>query len=78
MRAIPNNQWYALRLASVAIARNPLALERLAQDLTTQFNDSQMASIWREARIGLLDEDNDWLEEELYRVLAPQSSSQAA
>ncbi|MBD1921918.1 hypothetical protein H6F77_12560 [Microcoleus sp. FACHB-831] len=77
MSAVSQNRWYSLRLASIAIALDGRALADLSQKLTKQHTDSEIAQIWREARILLTEEDNCWLEEEMYHLLVQDSEAAA-
>ncbi|MBD2742999.1 hypothetical protein [Coleofasciculus sp. FACHB-1120] len=73
MSAVSQNGWDSWRMASIAIARNARALEQLSEKLTSKYTDSEMAGIWRQARLVLAEEDECWLEEELYRILIQDS-----
>ncbi len=77
MSAVSEKRWYSLRLASIAIALDGRALAELSKKLTKQHTDSEIAQIWREARILLTEEDNCWLEDELYRLLVQDSEAAA-
>ena len=77
MDEVSEKEWNVLRLASVAIARNSMALEQLSESLTKQYTDSEIASIWRRARIVLTEEDKCWLENELYCILLQASEATA-
>ncbi|MBD1832034.1 hypothetical protein H6F61_04865 [Cyanobacteria bacterium FACHB-472] len=73
MSAVSENEWLVWRLASVAIAKNAIALEQLSNELISQYTDSELAGIWRQARLVLTEEDECWLEDELYRILVQNS-----
>lgn len=78
MNAVSEKGWYALKLASIAISRNQGALEQLSQKLSLHYDDSEMAEIWRQARMVLKELDQYWLEEELYHILVMNSQDSAA
>ncbi len=77
MSEVFQSRWYALRLASIAIARNGTDLDRLLENLTLQSTDSEIAGVWRQARIVLREGDNRWLETELHRILVQNQEAVA-
>lgn len=78
MSAVSRIEWHGLILASIAITKNSCALQMLVQKLTSQYTDSEMAEVWRQARMGLTDVDQCWLENELYRLFVQNSQDTAA
>lgn len=77
MSAVSHSRWYVLRLAAIAIARNDKALDRLLETLTSQYTDSEIAGVWRQARIALREGDKCWLEKELQRILVQKQEAVA-
>lgn len=78
MNRVSEKRWNVLRLAACAIAQNSATLEQLSGKLAENYTDSEIAGIWRQARLVLVKEDQCWLEDELYEIFERNSQHNAA
>ena len=78
MSVVSEKKWFILRLAACAIAQNIVTLEQLSENLNQNYTDSEIAGIWRQARLILVKEDQYWLEEALFMIFENNSEHNAA